>query len=124
MDIENKFLVRGKVNKTYTREIEAKNSGKFTEYYVVIEIKNFDTKIPVSVLCREPQNVNKGDEVEARGFLVSRYYEKTDSWFNTIRGKSLTVLKASVPSRPINAPLGSAQPTEPVTVDNNKDVPF
>ena len=124
MDIENKFLVRGKVSKTYTREIEAKNGGKFTEYHVVLEIENFDTKIPVSILYREPQSVREGDEVEARGFLVSRYYEKADSWFNTIRGKGLTLLKASVPSRPINAPLGSAQPTAGISVDNNEDVPF
>lgn len=30
MGIENKFLVHSKANKTYSREIEAKNGGKFT----------------------------------------------------------------------------------------------
>ena len=124
MNIENTFTVRGKVNKTYTREIEAKNGGKFTEYHVVFGIENFDNTINVDILYREPQSVREGDEAEAGGFLVSRYSEKADNWFNTIRGKSLTVLKASVPSRPINAPLGSAQPNAPVTVDNNEDVPF
>ena len=124
MDIENKFLLRGKVTKTYTREVETKNGGKFTEYYVVLEIECMDNKTHVALLYRDPQNVHEGDEVEARGFLVSRYYEKADSWFNSIRGKSLTALKASVSSRPINAPLESTQPTAGIAVDNDEDVPF
>jgi hypothetical protein len=124
MDIENKFMVRGKVSKTYTREIETKNGGKFTEYYVVLEIECMDSRTNVAILYRDPQNVNEGDEVEARGFLVSRYAEKTGSWFNSIRGKSLTVLQANTPNRPINAPLRSKQPIAPITTDNDEDVPF
>lgn len=125
MEIENKFVVRGKVNKTFQREITTKDNKIFTEYYVVIEMESFDTKMYVSVLYREPQVAKEGDEVEASGFLVSRWSEKAETFFNTIRGKTLTVLKSSTSAEPICAPLTSQQPNkEGITIDPTEDVPF